>query len=261
MQEVLFKFSVNSQVLDMWDILHSEEDVNALDIIRSRLAVAAAPTDEILSRAYYHGTTKAENARKIFVDGIQSQTIENPRRMMAPVPGHVYITPHLEYGLIYALGANMIGSEIKTDMISRWGEYGYLFEIVGSDLLDVYPDEDSVGEFLSEVLRPTTYRKIHADGLTWLRDLGNSCCSPKQLKAVKDGEVAEWARAGKKLVKQMQPWQALELVKRGAHVAHRGNLKFKRCWRLDRSRNAELNEDGSNFFDKAFEVKSVSDIL
>lgn len=239
------------------------QNMNTLDIVRSRLAIAAEPTDSIRRLTYYHGTTKADTARKIFVEGIKTPEILKPRRMMAPVPGHVYITPNLGYGLIYALGANMVGYEIKTDLAlwSNYGRYGYLFEISGSDLLDIYPDEDSVGEFLSEILKPTTYRMIHAEGLHWLRNLGETHCTPRQLNHIRDGNVSEFARVGKKLVKLMSPEQALELVNRGAHVAHRGNLNFSKCWRLDRSRNAELAKDGSNFFDKSFEVKSVSDIL
>jgi hypothetical protein len=250
----------------MWDILYTEEDVNTLDIIRSRLVLAATPTEDILSRMYYHGTTKVDNARKIFTDGIQPQTIENPRRMMAPVQGRTYITDKVSYAAIYAYGADGLGHTTWKSLLEKYGRYGYVFKIDNSSFVDVLPDEDSIGELVCTLLRPT--QDIGTDNiwtninsLHWLKERALKLCSAVTMTKIKNSEYASWAQAGKKILKSLSDDEAIQLIRKGAHVSHAGTLQIDSCWRIDRTRSAEYKSDGSNFFDKAFEVKSVSDIL
>jgi len=49
--------------------------------------------------------------------------------------------------------------------------------------------------------------------------------------------------------------QKLQLLQlEGVHVAHAGDIKPQRAWRIDKKRMGELKRDGSNFFQVAERV-------
>jgi len=68
---------------------------------------------------------------------------------------------------------------------------------------------------------------------------------------IMEGEYAAWAEGGKILLPHLTAEQEIELIHRGAHVAHAGTVKPSECWRFDLSLSPELKRNGSNFFDLA----------
>jgi hypothetical protein len=231
----------------------------ALTIAR-HIIKAAVPTPDLNTKTWYHGTTKADFARDIYLNGLKPPEIDHPKRHMAPIPGRVYLTHDLSYAMIYALGANMVGDKLIntywTDQLSKpGGRYGYVFSVRGDDLKDIYPDEDSIGELVTQLLRDKTLEPH------WLRSLAQQRCTDLQLESLRQGDSMTQARVGKKLLKFMSLDLVIGLIRRGTHISHVGNVPISKCWRYDRFDNVKYRKDGSNFIDLAFEVKSLSEIL
>lgn len=128
--------------------------------VASRYMSAAPSVDLDPRKVYYHGTPSEKAGKSILRSGIEPPDLSSRKGPLRPVDGKVYLTPRLSYGIIYALGGDMAGSEIREDFWSRTGEWGYLFVVPGKALKEVQPDEDSVGEMLGRGTAPA-----------WLDDL------------------------------------------------------------------------------------------
>jgi hypothetical protein len=228
----------------------------------------AMPREVDFNKTYYHGTSKEENAKSILQNGIQPPDLTlKKKHKLTPEKGKVYITPALDYALIYALGYNMAGQDISDqyDVKEKKEIYGYIFVIDGKQLKDIQPDEDGVGEILYDyvamkngksTLAGSGLNKEQLSKLKWLDDLAKYVLTPLQYqKVIRYDDYADFAVAGKKLNKYMSEQQKLELIDAGAHIAHEGKIDFKECWRIDKRRSQELNRDGSNFFQIAEKIR------
>jgi hypothetical protein len=228
----------------------------------------AMPREVDLAKTYYHGTSKEENAKNILQNGIQPPNLElKKKNKLTPEKGKVYITPALDYALIYALGYNMAGEDLSgvSDVKQKKEFYGYIFVIDGKQLKDIQPDEDGVGEILYDyVAMKNGKQTVAGSGLSkeqlpkleWLDNLAKQVLTPLQYqKAIRYDDYADLAVAGKKLNRYMSDSQKLALIDAGAHIAHGGKIDFKECWRIDKRRSQELNRDGSNFFQIAEKIR------
>lgn len=212
---------------------------------RKYLKEMAMPRELDLKKTYYHGTSKDKLAQGILKKGINPPDLTTKKKTnLTPVEGKVYITSNLEYALIYALGANMIGSTSLPDFMIKKGEDNmYLFVIDGKQLKDIQPDEDSVGEMIMNK-KPM-----------WLYKFADKVLSTSIMNKIMDGEYEYWAKGGKQLLKKMSDEQKLKLIDAGAHIAHTGALKPKEAWILPKTENHKLKKDGSNFFKVAKKIK------
>jgi hypothetical protein len=226
------------------------------EYIRGMLSEMAAPRQSDLERVYYHGTPKEENAKSIMTNGINTPDLSTRSGPLKPVEGKVYITPKISYASIYAIGGDMAGSEVPDWMFKDYGRYGYVFVINGQQLKDIQPDEDSVGEMISNG-EEGWLADLARDALEYedYDDEGQDLGYNDLYDAVMGGEYDAWASAGKIVLDSMRDGQKLELIDLGAHVAHTGNLAPKEVWRFDRNRTIELAKDGSNFFDLAERIQ------
>lgn len=206
----------------------------------------AVPTDQIKNMTFWHGTKNKERADAIMRDGIKVSDVVS-KSSLTPVHGANYITPHIDYAAIYAIGGNVLGTpHAERDIANpKYGEHGYLFKIHGSQLKDVQPDEDSIGEL------------IHSGkGPTWLHSLANKHLSDKTMRDIKSGESSVFARSGKTLVKKMSDAQKLELIlNHGTHVAHFGVLRPDEAYQIHRNDVKHINKDASNIFDYTKRIK------
>lgn len=151
---------------------------------------------------------------------------------MAPVEGRTYATSDPEYALIYALGANMAGNEMSEETrkwITEKGRYGHIFEIDNDSLNRIQPDEDAVGEAVSNETYP------------WLNELAEEHLHRdydefgwSQLDRIMRGEYADWAHGGKRLVGLMTQEQKYQMIRDGASIANLGEMTFKNVWRIDK---------------------------
>ncbi len=206
----------------------------------------ARPTPEIAKMTFWHGTRNKENADQILRNGIKVSDIVS-KSSFTPVLGANYITPHLNYAAMYSVGGDVLGTTGAESLIKRpeYGEHGYLFKIHGSQLKDIQPDEDSIGELL--------YMKR---GPKWLHDMAQNHLSDKTLRDIHDGEYSVWARSGKTLVKKMSDQRKIDLImNHGTHIAHFGVLHPDEAYEIHRNDVKHIRSDASNIFDYARRIK------
>ncbi len=204
----------------------------------------AMPRNIDKAKKYFHGTSNDNAAGGILSKGIKPPDLTLKKTtQLTPVKGKVYITPDIKYALIYAIGANMVGDKLPERWIIPGEEYAWIFVISGFQLKDIQPDEDSIGEMISN---KEPY---------WLYHFASRNLTTNQFRKVMDGEYSYWASCGKKLNKIMTDKQKLDLIDAGAHIAHTGNLKPNECWKMHKKDNEKLKSDGSNFFKIAKRIK------
>ena len=227
------------------------------------LTEMAVPSQNLLTKTYYHGTTSEEAAESILKNGIQPPDLSLRKGLLKPVVGKVYCTSNLGYAQIYAIGGDMAGVDISLRKLVN--KKGYLFVIPGSELKDIQPDEDSIGEFLSDILNMPNI-ETHSISLNGkdmdksivrnLYSLAMKYLSPSTLKKVKDGEYAYWAKAGKVLVKRLSDYDKIKMIEFGGfHIAHTGPIIPSQCWKINLEYIPQLKKDGSNFFELAERIK------
>ena len=215
----------------------------------------AIPREIDKSKVYFHGTPTKVGAQGILKNGIQPPDLTpTPNKLMRPIPGQVYITRDLKTAIIYALGGDIFGSEPSPGMLKE-GEYGYVFEIPGSKLTDIQPDEDSVGEMVHDLLTGTNIHNHNLEKVKWLRRMALLHLTPRQLEKVRSGEYAYFASVGKKLIKRFTDQNKLDVIDAGGNISNTGPIQPTKCWRIRKTDSIRLKEDGSNFFKIATRVK------
>lgn len=244
--------------------------MKARDIILEMAAVA--PGDEFYgSVPLYHGTPLEEKGLQILKDGFLKPGNEGPtnaRRQYEPMGNRVYLTPDLKFAIIYCIGANMIGQTLHVHHSSPRerdrSRHGYLFQVDPSGLQDVLPDEDKIGELAHDLLKYGPGKGYHEvttslslddqkrfhHWFTW--NLGVA----QKRKVINYDDFGHLTQVGKAVARRLPPAYSHILIKAGkASVAAEGRLPIKHAWRFDKTRNTELKQDGSNFFDIAEQIK------
>ena len=213
----------------------------------------ARPTKKMKSNTYYHGTATEKAGQGILKHGITPPDLTDRKGKLKPIDGRVYLTHKLEYALVYLLQGNVLGSSY---VMPSWDKepYGYLFVIDGKSLVDIQPDEDNVGELIWDTLdhnkggwRDTPFN--------WLMKLAKEKLTNYQYSKVKEGEYADWAVAGKKLIPLMTDMQKLQIIESGAHISHTGKIIPSQSWKFEKINAKNLLSDGSNFFELAERIK------
>ena len=236
-------------------------------------------TDHMRQQTFYHGTSDDQNGQSILQNGIVPGNTGHTRGHLTPVAGRSYLTSDLRYGVIYCIGASMLGSDNVEYLINKTGrhgrpsQYGWLFVVHGDRLLDdIQPDEDSVGEaahyaemILNGKAEESSYHQ-HAPlfrGLLkadrqWLRYFlhnAKSSMTPRQWQDATFGLISAQASGGKRFLKRMNDTDKLNLINCGAHVAYRGPVVPNEAWRFDKMNTPEIEQDGGNFWELAEKVR------
>jgi len=232
----------------------------------------AAPTSNLLSSTLYHGTPIEAHAQAILKEGIKSQDVtcaKKTKGFLAPVKGKVYLTQDLNYALLYLLGGSYVGHNPIESVIKKDGQFGYLFVVPGTQLKDVQPDEDSIGDFIHEnqAESPNRYR------YDYVPDFGGNPSdvnyakkytvwnylkqnvTENQFRKSTQGEMPWQAVAGKTALKNMPDNIKLLLIELGAHIAHTGTVHPSECWQFDKLKSKQLTVINSNFFSLAERLK------
>lgn len=237
------------------------------------LTEMVAPSENMRTMAFYHGTKHEDKALSIMQHGLRPGNAGTTARgRMQPVAGRTYLTSSLKYGIIYAIGGDMLGcSEASVPyLIDKAGRHGYLFVVDGQDLADdVQPDEDSVGAAVmhaDRALKGDTRgyendafaQNIFRSQKDWIARFvyfAKTNMTSKQFYDSVHGEVAAWASGGKRLLKKMPDDFKRALIHKGAHVAYLGPIQPNQCWKFDKTLTPQLHKDGSNFFELAERVR------
>lgn len=224
---------------------------------KSYLVEMATPSQHHKNVVYYHGTSTEAKAKSIFTHGLDpSETIVkygSRNSQMKPEEGSVYITPQLQYAMIYALGGDFFGHNPNQNDIKRDGEFGYVFEISGNELVNIGPDEDAVGELIYRAMDKSLKPNENVAANIVLKYVKH--LTDNQFKKIKDGQYSYFASGGKKINKFLSDSDKLLIIDSGSHISHKGKLKISKCWRFSRLDTKEIKKDGSNFFDYAKEWK------
>lgn len=242
----------------------------------SDLFEMALPSDVMRVQRFYHGVGSTAAAESIMREGLKGQETQG-KSLLAPVKGRVYLSQKLTYAIIYALGGNYSHAMLEGALFLPDGTIdpnGYVFVVEGKNLVDVQPDEDSVGEFLSANSEPVQvpWKKpdgtiaMKNDGTPYMRTIhhrssfindpkGESIRSyisdnvtKNQYEKIVAGEYVYWAAGGKRVLKNMPDWMKIELINRGSHIAHGGAIHPSECWKIVKNHLNQLKKDGSNFF-------------
>lgn len=220
-----------------------------------------------MGKVLYHGT-KESSGLAILKDGfIDPKGTEikygdkNPT--LRPQQGKVYMSHSLEYATIYAIGANMIGSDsFPSDAeMEKYGRYCYIFEFDEDELKEdaIHPDEDNIGEILHNHFTSDKYKDSmnNPDFRAFVRLAEQKLTAP-QLRNLKSKfcDYDWFAKAGKKLMSFLTPSMTKYLIHElGAHTAHSGKVYIKRAFKFDRKKNKMLKSDASNILELSREIK------
>ena len=238
------------------------------DKLFQKLMEMALPRESDRAKVYYHGTSDIVKVKGILADGIIKPSENKSRRTMVPVIGRMYMTPDLNYALVYALGGIKMESTPWEGDRKPENRYGAVFTIPGTELKDIQPDEDAVGEMLYDVLNSKSahlddfnYELIKfPDDLKWLEYSAQRYLTPLQIQKVKRyDDIGHLIVAGKKLVGYLTDEQKLKLIDLGAAIANQGGVHPSECWLVDKLDSMKYAKDGSNFFQVARKV-SISDV-
>lgn len=203
------------------------------------------------SKRYFHGCSVEASAKKIMTEGLVPGNIigSKAKGFLDPMAGKVYLTPSLGYAAIYALGAAMVGRDLSdeygSELLKRDGGVGYIFVVNGSDLSDVEPDEDFVGEAIARGLNGS--RGVSAADQEVAR-IASRFVHPSRLAKVKFGYVAFQASVGKQVMGKIYGDLKIRLMEQGASIAHAGPIMPREAWALPKERFSEISENGDGFF-------------
>jgi len=213
---------------------------------------------------YYHGTDEKKLADEIIVEGLQGRP-EQGKNYFAPIKDRVYLTQELSYAIIYAIGGNMLGSDLSDSLIPQYGQFAYLFVVRQQDLNnDLIPDEDSIGQMVwdfymekngKEVYHDFDYSKVDKTSLgIRLLNWAENNLTPRQKHEVKVfmNDEAILSHIGKKAIKTLDKGVLDTILQVGGiNVSQGGPVMPSQCWQFDRNLCPQLQKDGSNFFDLA----------
>jgi hypothetical protein len=227
----------------------------------SELCEAPVPT-AMQDQRFYHGTETRTAADSILRVGLRPGMTTSYKGDLRPAANRVYLTTDLDLALVHALGSGYRRRGANEFGVER--AYGYVFVVLGKDLLDADPDEDAIGEFLWMQTTGTadhpifdahhqTESELRQEIWTFImqhgrkRDLRDSLTlGPKR--------PGGWAALGKMLQPIMPDWMKAKLIEWGGHIAHAGVVRPSECWRISR-RDVPKLIGPANFFELAERIR------
>lgn len=203
---------------------------------------------------FYHGTNSESKALKILQEGICPDLSET-QGLARPVDGHIYLAKNLKEAIPYLLGGAMAGHELPKEWINQ-SKYGYIFVVAETKLEEYQPDEDQVGQAISDnkfnwVDKYESFLENHPP---LDEEEEEHQFHHNLLQQVRDGEYAAWIKAGHLLLPQLSSKEKKDIIEYYGNIAHKGVLIPDEAWQFDKTLSNLLEEDGSNFFQLAKRV-------
>jgi len=207
----------------------------ATDLVKVLAKTIPVP-DEYLNQIFYHGGYYEDSViQDIFTNGLKGRDVQG-RAMLAPLKNFVYMTKDFNYALIYAVGGSILGSGSPMSD-SKDKPWGLVFEIPGSSLSNIQPDEDAIGELIWRA-----YSENNAS-LEWLKYYAETYLTSNQLKKIKEGEYMYYAQGGKRLTRYL-PHSVLErLLQVSFAFSNEGRVAVSGAYVVDRRHPEVLGGD------------------
>ena len=221
--------------------------------------------DTMKGRRFYHGTETRSAAENILRVGLRPGMKTSYKGDLRPAANRVYLTGDLDLALVHALGSRY--RQRGANEFDAEHQYGYVFVVLGEDLIDTDPDEDTIGEFLwmqttgSPDGGPKPAFDAHHDTEPELREqIWNFIMQHGRKRDIRDSLIigpkrpGAWASLGKTLQPIMPDWMKAKLIAWGGHLAHNGMVRPSECWRISR-RDVPKLIGAVNFFELAERIR------
>ena len=198
--------------------------------------------EDIRNKTYYHATSNEELGETILKDRFIRPLKDVGKAFQSPVKGRIYLAQTQEEASIYAMGGIIAPGPEAVRGFSR-GDHGYVFLVDGNDFIDVQPDEDSVGNMLHDALNDShifTNLRSDPDFRARLRGLASTYLTERQRWYAKDGDAIWLSHTGKVLLRHLSDWLKIDMIRRGANVAHLGPLPVRGVYKFDRKVKAPI---------------------
>jgi len=224
-------------------------------------------------KVYYHGTGQ-KSGELIIKDGYIKPGSEVGFSYLClmegakPMEGMVYITEELDRSIHFALSSS--DNEV------------YVFEIDGKNLIDIYPDEDEIGNLINKKTIDwlnkramnylLNYRKVPKGSfkdIEILDDDGNIVriySEDERIQKLLDkydnlyvavtsyNDLSLKSLAGREIIKHLTDKEMLHLIDVGKNIANKSPLKFSRVWKI---KGDDYDIDENTFFDRAIEIPMI----
>ena len=207
-----------------------------------------------MKQLLFHGTSSESKGLNIIQEGIRPDLSET-QGLARPVDGRVYLATNIKESLPYLLGGAMAGHDLPEAWIKE-SRYGFMFVIDREQLQDIQPDEDQVGQAISEskISWGSKYFSILSQQEPLQEEDEEFSHYNSLLDQVKDGDYSSWIKAGHLLLPLLTDSEKMDVIKLYGNVAHLGVVQPQEAWKFDKTLSSKLKEDGSNFFDLAERV-------
>jgi hypothetical protein len=214
------------------ELKYTKEEFMFVEYINKYLIEMAKPSSKIQSIEYYHGVPTEEVALHVVENGITPRNKSRHIKGMAPVKGMVYLSPSKQYASNYARGINF------EDMSEQ---YGYIFVVDGTALVDIFPDEDSLAKVMSNyILRLPKYKdsgyvtKAMSDDVTKICETLVSQLEHAEYQHLLTRSYKYFPKIGKKLLKLLNPSDILAFVEDGSDLFNKGSVIPKKVIVIDK---------------------------
>lgn len=225
------------------------------------LEITAIP-DVYKNRMFFYGVESVRDALKIWRQGY----VPFPQQRKgkgAVIPGRTYVSGSLVRAARFANAE--FGAIWNKTRIRSIGRYAYVFIIGRENLVDIYPNEETVGRFIQKVYDLQYGHKgeipLSHEAMDFLTYSWGVLNRDEQVAVIRD-ERDSAPEIGKRLLSSLPDKYILWILgHEGIDLANEGELSFRALFRIDRARLNEIDEEGSNFFEVAERVTDEDQIL
>lgn len=201
----------------------------------------AKPLDQHINMTYYHGSPLTDSQiSDILKNGFDFKHTElkyenHPKMTSKPVQNHIYLTTSRAYALTYACKG--FYSDNGTDWKFKYNEKNFapnskavVFEISGSKLTDIYPDEDEIGYTLYEILKKEKLGMFEQQIL----DVAKTVLNQKQLEDVLDNKHPDvLIKVGKKIMYKLPDELKYYIISQNKNISNKGKIIPDKAFVLD----------------------------